>query len=146
MKGDEVDDLIDRGLRDYVAKEPEAGMEARVLRRIHRRDSRFRIALAVAAGFVFGIFAARVWQKPLETLAMRPVSARIEVPTLTRVRVVSYKHGMTAGERALLRFVQDHPEQALEAFAKRDDFITVDPIDIPPLAIEPLETKEENKK
>jgi hypothetical protein len=65
---------------------------------------------------------------------------------------VRRKPRITAGERALLRFVQDHPEQALEAFANRVDSITVDPIDIPPLAIEsleitgPSETQEEKQK
>jgi hypothetical protein len=92
------------------------------------------------------IFAPRIWLRPVETLAITPVSARIEVPALTGVGVVRHKPGMTAGERALLRFVQDHPEQALEIFARLDTPVTVDEIEIAPLAIEPLETQEENKK
>ena len=145
MNADELDDLIDRGIRAYVAREPAFGMEVRVLRRVQRRDSRVRFAWAVAACVLGGIFAARMWRKPVETLDIRPVLARIEVPPLifsmaTGVRVVRHGTSITAGERALLRFVQDHPEQALEAFAKADDSITVDSIDIPRLAIEPLET------
>lgn len=63
-----------------------------------------------------------------------------------RGRVVHRKAYTTAGERALLRFVESHPEQALEVFAKVDNPTTVDPIDIPPLLIEPSETQEEKQK
>jgi len=146
MKGDGLDDLIDRGLRDYVAKEPELGMESRVLRGMHRRESRLRITLAVAACLLVGVFGATKWQERLETLAITPLSARIDAPALTRGRVVRRKPGVTAGERALLQFVQDHPEQAVEVFAMLDSPIPVDDIEIAPLTVEPPETKEENEK
>ncbi len=146
MNHDELDDLIDRGIRAYVAEEPAFGLEARVLRKVRRREWWPRIAWAFAACGLLGIVAARTWQRPIEKLTITPVSARIEVPALTRVRAVPHNPRITAGEHALLQFVQDHPEQALEAFARVDSPVTVDPIDIPPLAIEPLETQEENKK
>jgi hypothetical protein len=150
MNGDQLDEVIDRGLRDYLALEPAFGMEVRVLRRIRRRDSTLRLAWAVAACALLGFFGARMWQKRVETLDIRPVSARIEVPPMilsmaTGLRGVRYRTGITAGERALLQFAQDHPEQALEAFAKPGNPVKVEQIDIPPLAIEPLETQEENK-
>ena len=146
MTGDELDDLIDQGLRDYGAREPELGMESRVLRWVHRRESRLRFAIAAAACILLGVFTARDWQRPIQKLTVKPLSARIEVPPLTRVQVVRHKPRITAGERALLRFVQGHPEQAVKVFARLDKPITVDDIEIAPLAIEPLESQEEKQK
>jgi hypothetical protein len=146
VNGDELDDLIDQGMRAYVAREPAFGLDARVLRRVHRRDWKLRAIWAVAACGLVGIFAARTWQRPVEKLAITPVPARIEVPPITRVRAVHREPRFTAGERALLQFVQEHPEQALEAFARPENPVTVDGIEIPPVAIEPLDPVEENKR
>jgi len=77
MNSDELDDQIDRGIRAYMAEEPAFGMEARVLRRVRRREWRPRIAWAVAACVLVAIVAARTWKRPIEKLTIAPVSARI---------------------------------------------------------------------
>jgi hypothetical protein len=145
LTNDELDRLIDGGLRDYVAREPAFGIEARVLRRVRGRNWRHPSAWTLAACALLAIFVATNWQEPLETLNITP-AWRVEAPVPVPARAARHKPRITAGERALLRFVQDHPEQAIEVFARLDTPVTVDDIEIAPLAIEPLEPQEENRK
>jgi len=40
MTGDDLDDLIDGGIRAYMAQEPPSGLEVRILRRGSQRSER----------------------------------------------------------------------------------------------------------
>lgn len=151
MSGDELDRLIDRALDAYVAQAPPPGLEGRILLRA-RRDQAPRpgwwwaAGCAIAACALLSFLAVRTLNRPLETLAIHPVW-RIEAPPPTSPlpsprRPPSRGPRLTPAQRALLKFVQQYPDQALEAFAKP----AIDEISIPPLTIEQLEVQEEKKQ
>ena len=54
--------------------------------------------------------------------------------------------GITEAERALMRFVEEHPDDAAATAARMNDPIAIDRIEIEPLAINELETPEETKR
>ena len=143
------DDLLDRGLRSYVAEEPPPGLEARILARARRKGAHASWWWAGWAVAACGAWMAWTVNRPVETLSIKPVW-RFEAPPLMIAATPNptghRRPGITEAERALMRFVEEHPDDAAATAARMNDPIAIDRIEIEPLAINELEAPEETKR
>lgn len=131
------DELIDRALREYVAQEPLAGFDARILRRVQRPNTARRFlwvgGLAVACGAMW-MFV----RPPHEVERPAPViSARTEEPALLPVAPAPARR-KRSGEQALLKFARKHPEQAMALTSEGDGPVAIDALDLAPMTIDEL--------
>jgi len=165
-----LDRLIDGALAGYAEAEPLAGLEERVLRRVHVAKSRRRrlfawalgIGLAAAAAIVAIVMETRpapvvrtvdvarvtppqpqpVMQQPL----VRPQRARVirgrarPVP-LPKLEQFPAPTPLTQEERALMAFVHRDPKEAEQVFGELRKQAD-QPIEIQPIEIAPLRSDE----
>jgi hypothetical protein len=150
-----LDLILNAAIRDYSNPEPRAGLEQRILRHVQTtpyRHSpwRFAWALVVAAIVVVVLIAipARRVSPPVLALLPPPVpqaaanspSSASSPPPRTSGHPSSRRSKdpdplpLTAEERALLRLIQEQPEQALAVLSQ--------PAELEALTIEPLEIEE----
>ncbi len=159
---DELDRLIDGALASYSTAEPLAGLEARVLNRVHvtqprRRLLAWALAFAVAASVVVsGIvvrterhvvvpkpMTAKVTPAPAPPAPMKPVArvrrvARSRHPgVLPKLEQFPSPAPLTAQERALVALARQDPEE-LGKFAEMERQSEA-PLEIQPIQIAPLQ-------
>lgn len=128
---------IEEALKLYVDRQPPAGMEARILRRVHRPSWRWP-ALAVAAILCLAIAIPTPKETPKGTRGESRV-ARVVQPA---PRSVIPPRPLTRHQRhkpdtipALWRFAREHPETAIQ-LTETHEFEPIAPIEIEPLKIE----------
>src|SRR3954462_11849281 len=124
---DELDQLFDRGLATYVGHEPLAGLEDRVLNRVHlasaaRRNGRWRWALAVAAAAA------------LIVVMLVPRSSRVPGAKPTPIPVPIPLAQVEKPSQAPVPSIVKHPRRrtppmtSARALPKRDEFPTPTPV------------------
>lgn len=147
------DELLEKALSTYSSHEPLAGLEQRILQRVHSaRPRRWKLpaVILVAASLVL-TFA--LWRKPPQQPAVKRASAALPAParptTVQPVpRAALHRHRkhapprafptprpLSAQERALLAFVEKAPKEAL-IIKKHDP--AIEPIRMAEIKIEPL--------
>jgi hypothetical protein len=146
-----LDAILDAALHGYSNAEPRPGLEQRVLRRIQTapgvRRSWWKFGWAAApvclAFFFWMVWPTRDVPRAVLSLAPPPVPAvaRVIYPKTpardAKPRILRAKPlPLTAEERALLRFVQEYPEQARAALVLSAQ---IEEIAIKPLEIEALQ-------
>ncbi|MDQ1473019.1 MAG: hypothetical protein QOJ99_4499 [Bryobacterales bacterium] len=151
-KIDELDLLVDAGLKNYVAQVAPLGMEARVLRRVHAGHRLWRIWIPAAAGFAIVCLGLLYVQSPpvpeLPTIAVvvppappfgvTSDSMETKPSPLHRKRPKPEK--LTEGERALLNYIaanERNAHQTLQQMVaaldapKPIEALRIEPLDIP---------------
>ncbi len=149
---DRLDLIVNAAIRDYSNAEPRAGLELRILRHVQTRPHRrfaWRLAWAFVAAAIalivlIALPARRVLPPPLALLPP-PVPRAAQPGILTpppRQRTSDHRSfrrsqereplPLTAEERALLRLVQEHPEQAVAVLSQPAEFeaLTIEPLEI----------------
>lgn len=176
--GTELDQILDSGLKGYSTCEPLAGLEERLLNRIRlagiapRRNSPWWWLLALPmVGLVALVPTALRVYRP-EPVTPPSISAVIkppampaiepEAPRLARVSrrkivaralpkqpIFPMPTPMTAEERALVAFVQQHPKEAKEQFAALEkemrDPVRIEALEVPPIEIKQLQENDDAK-
>lgn len=157
MHVDDLDAILDRGLRSYSAAEPLAGMEERIIRKIQPSRAQrpwWMLAIPAAAALVL------VWVMPGPTRQVSPrkepvirhaviaaaPSAPVEHLTERRTHPRTTKaspRGLTPEERAMVALATQHPELALQASMERP-IQPLEPLDIPAIEVPPLSTDNTN--
>jgi hypothetical protein len=155
MRQNELDSLIDGGLRAYVRPAGRAEFGARVLERI-RSGRRRRVWLwagaAIAACAAWFSVAAWDETRPLKTIAAvpRPIIAiqPQREPEPYAVHAAARRvNRLTPQQRLLLSFVVEHPDEARAAAERLSNPIAIDEIRIEPLAgAEEADTGEEENR
>jgi hypothetical protein len=134
-------------------------LEQRVLHRVRSEGKRFWLWVPVFAAAMVALFLVTPGEQVLVPMVDRPAAVRQEPGPREEVRaavpvvkervvrrrgMVSPKKdvfpspmGLTEGERALLRLMQQHPEAAFMAVSKS----SLEPIEIPLLEICPIEAE-----
>jgi hypothetical protein len=160
---DELDNLIDGALTQYANAEPLAGIEQRVLDRVHLAETRRRrwrwmliVAAPALAATVLVIFAPKRAPAPAPVAVMAPKPAPIAPPAprvapapaarrIARVRrsvqapelpkrdLFPTVSPLTGEERLLVQVAQTSPQLLL---AQPVDEIEIKPIQIAPLQID----------
>jgi len=142
-----LDSILDSALREYSNHEPRVGLEGRILRRVQSAPNARRLwpkLLPALAAIALAI--AILHRDPPKTQPLLPeISRTVETPPpvffqqpvvkrrkLPKRKPFAEPEPLTAEERALLRFVQSHPEQAREALSlsARIEEITIEPLKI----------------
>jgi hypothetical protein len=163
---DELDSMLDDALACYAGAAPLAGLEERVLHRVHasdvtrRRPIRSAVAFALAAALVL---VAIVMKTPRNPAPKPRDTARAEIPAIVEQPRITSQHrrsrvaarrapspsplrkqeqfptpaALTAEEQVLRSFVERDPAQAQQVFAQLRKR-TNDPIEIQPIRIAPL--------
>ena len=173
----ELDDILDRALASYSACEPLAGLEERLLNRIRlagispRRNSAWwwLAALSIVGLFALVPFGVRVYAPapapPSLTAVIRPPGIPAIESATPRLARISHRRilprslpkqpifptpaPMTAEERALVAFVQQHPAEAKEQFAALEkearEPVRIEALEIPPIKIKELQESDDVK-
>jgi hypothetical protein len=155
---DRLDLILNAAMRDYSNAEPRAGFEQRILQHVHPRhvqtmphwcsEGSLAWALVVAAIVLIPLIVlpTRSLSPPVLALLPPPVPqvAHLPIPGPLRRRNSDHRSvrgskspeplPLTAEERALLRLVQEQPEQAWTVLSQ--------PAELQALTIEPLEIEE----
>lgn len=164
---EDLDRLLEEGIQSYIAAEPLAGLEQRVLARTRIQPKRNRtvatLTAAVAcAGTVILAIAFHTSRDPapvssvaaVHIAASHPITASSPKPVLVSQRRRSrYRlpkqaqfptpQPVTPEEHLLLALIAAHPDQTAEAFASLRT--QSDPIEIKPIEIKPLGQAEKDK-
>lgn len=154
MSGDELDRILDSALESYARGEPRPGLEGRVLARVAeaRREPRFgwwgiAAVAAVCGGLVLAILLRnQPLPPPPGIVRLNPPAPTVRTATVTpagrhRVRSLTLPKReqfptpapLTAQERAMLRFAEQFPKQALDVSAREEKPIAIPEIEIKPL-------------
>jgi hypothetical protein len=164
----ELDRILEEGLSSYPDAEPLAGIEDRILARIHAaqtpRRSRVMVALALAASTVGLVIFLLPTRQPLPSNADRPAPAvspapvrpsrsaqvskriparRFGAAALRKRRVFPTPSPVTSQEHLLLLLAAKGPDEADQAFASLRRAQN-EPLEIAPLVIQPLATGGQN--
>ena len=150
MRNDELDQVLDGALAGYSSAEPLAGLEDRVLNRVHAERAAPRVGrwvwaagVAVLAGM---IATAVLWVGQASRPVPQQILTRAAPPVLTRAAspVLRKRHRqarrpvlLTREERALVALVTRAPDQAREALLDLQRRST-EPIQVEEIKIEPL--------
>ena len=154
---DELDRMIDGALASYSDAEPLAGIEQRLVNRVHAVRNRRRwlawgVGAAVTASVVVGmswsghktirektpVAVARVRRQasPPKTAVISAPRARVRVKRAARPRALPKLEQfptptpLTAEERALVAFVRGNEEEARQVLAANEDRIQIEGIQI----------------
>jgi hypothetical protein len=156
---DRLDLILNAAIRDYSNAEPRAGLELRILRHVQARPHkrfpwRRAWALVIAAIALIVLIALPARRAPLPPLALLPPpvprAAQPVIPTplipepSAQPRTSDHRSfrrsqepgplPLTAEERALLRLVQEHPEQAVAVLSQpaigEFEALTIEPLKI----------------
>jgi len=162
----DLDRMIDSALAGYSSAQPLEGLEERVLNRVRMSARRRVLGWAVAGAVVASLVVAAIFVRMPRAASrdivrvQTPAPPRL-VPEVKQVRVTP-KHRprriairraepprqlpkleqfpspapLTAEERALLAFVEHHPDEVKQLAAERqksNELIAIQPIQIPPL-------------
>ncbi|MBV9301843.1 MAG: hypothetical protein JOY62_13770 [Acidobacteriaceae bacterium] len=172
MKGDELDQILARGLRSYADAEPRPGLEKRVINRVREtREIRslkwLRWAISVPVFASLLIIAITFWPKrertpefhASSTPVAKSVSAAPVIPKAAEAavrrprsqRVLAPKREqfptpvpLTEEERALLAFANGVPH-AEEVMATQEKRMS-EPLEIAEIHIEPLQEKGDEQR
>lgn len=147
-----LDSILDAALREYANREPRAGFEGRILRRVQSAPPARRLwPKLLPALAVIPLAIAILHRDPPRAQPLPPqISRTVEAPPpamsppqpvvkrrkLRERKTFAEPEPLTAEERALLRFVQSYPEQAREALSLSAQ---IEKITIEPLKIEELQ-------
>ncbi len=158
---EDLDRLLDEGIQSYVAAEPLAGLEQRVLARTRTAPKRnhapaFLAAAGACAATVILAVAFHTTPTPLPV----PPPARVAIAPIAKPVLVSQRRRrtghrlpkqppfptpqpVTTEEHLLLALIAAHPDQTAQAFASLHS--QSDPIEIKPIEIKPLGQGEKDK-
>jgi len=155
MRNVELDRILDEALARYSSTEPLAGLEQRVMNRVHTeraapRIGRFRFgrwAPAVGVALVAAVVVGVWWEKPIPPPRLvAQASWPVPQPAQTRTQAVGFRKKsqqvrrpilLSREERALLALVARAPDQAREAFLDLQRQ-SAEPIQIAKIRIEPI--------
>jgi hypothetical protein len=145
---DDLDLILDAALRDYSNVQPRAGLEQRVLRRMHAPAPRpwWLVVPIFAAATLLVVFGTR--RTDVATLSLHP-PPMLPAPLVAIARPVAHARPrglprldrfpqpepLTPGELAFVRFIQARPDQAREALVMSEQ---IEPLDIEPIKIAEL--------
>ena len=142
MNGDEFERLLNHGLATYALAEPRAGLERRILARVHRRSlwPRYAAMAALAAGLA--VLLVPRPERPLTTPAPTPVLVLREAPPQqAKLPGAPPRSRLTPEEGALVAFAQQAPDVARQ-LAEPDKPLEIKAINIPPIQIDGIEIGE----
>jgi len=127
---------IEEALKVYLDCQPPAGMDARILRRVHRHNWRWPgLALAALLCLAIAIPTPRMTPRGIRgesrvAQVQQPVQAVIPPQPVTR-----HRRHQPDTVPALWRFAHEHPETAIQLTETRE-FKPIAPLEIEPLKIE----------
>ena len=163
-KEEDLDRLLDEGIQSYVAAEPLAGLEQRVLARTRTAPKRnhapaFLAAAGACAATVILTVAFHTTPTPPPVLPPVPPPAHVAIAPIPKPVLATQRprtthklpkqrqfptpQPVTAEERLLLALIAAHPDQTAQAFASLHS--QSDPIEIKPIEIKPLGQGEKDK-
>jgi hypothetical protein len=155
-QNDDLDTRINDALEQYLSTEPLAGMEQRIVNRVRlaappRRTGSWKLlaACSVSVFICIHLWPVRVppplippvraagpapLPSPQPMQATAPNISRAVPRSLPRKPIFLVPAPFTPQERALLSLVENHPEEARQAFADLSNR-TNQPIEIPPIEV-----------